>query len=141
MPSDLLLAYDKWTDGYKGHSMDELNELNWTGQCVLFVSLVVMQVFGNIFATRTRYLSLIQHSPIAKQSKNYYLFGAQVGSIAIASFLVYAPMINDSLHTRPVPAQFWFIPLGFAAAIIAVDETRKFFVRRQSPAFFHKIAW
>ncbi|CAG8664856.1 1168_t:CDS:1, partial [Paraglomus occultum] len=77
-PSDLLLAYDKWSDGYKGYTVDELNEFNWTGQSVLFVSLVVMQVFGNIFATRTRYLSLIQHSPIAKQSKNYYLFGAQV---------------------------------------------------------------
>ncbi|CAG8769228.1 9509_t:CDS:1, partial [Dentiscutata erythropus] len=129
--SDLLLAFDKWSDGYKNYSQDQLNEFMYTGQCVLFVSLVVMQACGNVFATRTRYLSLFQHLPVKKQSKNYYIFAAQVGSILLACFIIYTPGINQSLNTRPIPVEFWFFPLVFAVAIVIVDEIRKFFVRRR----------
>lgn len=31
---DLVLAFDKWTDGYKGRSADELAVLVNTGQCI-----------------------------------------------------------------------------------------------------------
>ncbi|CAG8502028.1 14872_t:CDS:1 [Racocetra fulgida] len=140
-PSDLLLAYNKWTDGYKGYTGDQLNEFIYTGQSVLFVSLVVMQAFGNLFATRTRYLSLFQHLPIKKRSSNYYLFCAQIGSILLACIIIYTPAINEALNTRPIPVEFWFIPLGFAMVIVVVDEIRKFFVRHHSPSFFYKIAW
>ncbi|CAG8639542.1 12195_t:CDS:2 [Racocetra persica] len=105
-PSDLLLAYNKWTDGYKGYTGDQLNEFMYTGQSVLFVSLVVMQAFGNLFATRTRYLSLFQHLPIKKRSSNYYLFCAQIGSILLACIIIYTPAINDALNTRPIPVEF-----------------------------------
>ncbi|CAG8809822.1 16576_t:CDS:1, partial [Gigaspora rosea] len=110
-------------------------------QCVLFVSLVVMQACGNVFATRTRYLSLFQHLPIKQRSKNYYIFAAQVGSILLACFIIYTPEINESLNTRPIPVEFWFFPLVFAVTIIIVDEIRKFFVRRRSPPCFYKLAW
>ncbi|RIB24813.1 hypothetical protein C2G38_1997693 [Gigaspora rosea] len=139
--SDLLFAYDKWTDGYKNYTQDQLNEFMYTGQCVLFVSLVVMQSCGNVFATRTRYLSLFQHLPIKQRSKNYYIFAAQVGSILLACFVIYTPGINESLNTRPIPVEFWFFPLVFAVTIVIVDEIRKFFVRRRSPSFFYKLAW
>lgn len=139
--SDLLLAYDKWTDGYKNYTQDQLNEFMYTGQCVLFVSLVVMQACGNVFATRTRYLSLFQHLPIKQRSKNYYIFAAQVGSILLACFIIYTPGINESLNTRPIPVEFWFFPLVFAVTIVIVDEIRKFFVRHRSPPCFYKLAW
>ncbi|CAG8490503.1 20749_t:CDS:2 [Cetraspora pellucida] len=123
-PSDLLLAYNRWTDGYKGYTGDQLNEFMYTGQSVLFVSLVAMQAFGNLFATRTRHLSLFQHLPIKERSKNYYLFCAQIGSILLACLIIYTPAINDALNTRPIPVEYWFIPLGFAIIIVVVDEEK-----------------
>lgn len=31
---DLFLVFDKWQDGYKGHSIEELTALVSTGQCI-----------------------------------------------------------------------------------------------------------
>ena len=38
-PADLLLAFDKWEDGYKGNTMDQLNELLWRGPNCIFRGL------------------------------------------------------------------------------------------------------
>ena len=41
-----------------------------TGQTVTFVTLVMVQTFGNIFITRTHYLSLFQSFPLGKKHRN-----------------------------------------------------------------------
>jgi sodium/potassium-transporting ATPase subunit alpha len=31
---DVILAYDKWQDGYKGFTIEQLNHFVATGQCI-----------------------------------------------------------------------------------------------------------
>ncbi|KAK9720816.1 hypothetical protein K7432_003880 [Basidiobolus ranarum] len=139
--SDILLQFDKWTDGYKGFTQAELDDLQFTGQCVTFVTLVVLQSFGNLLGARTRRLSILQHPPWSQPSRNLWLFGAQFGSILLALLAVYLPVFNNIFNTRPVPVQFWFIPLVGAMVILGADETRKYFVRKYPNGTMAKLAW
>ncbi|ORY05439.1 calcium ATPase [Basidiobolus meristosporus CBS 931.73] len=139
--SDILLQFDKWTDGYKGMSQAQLDDLQYTGQCVTFVTLVILQSFGNLLGARTRRLSILQHPPWAQSSRNLWLFGAQVGSVVLALLAVYLPVFNNIFNTRPVPVQFWFIPLAGAMIILGADETRKYFVRKYPKGVMARLAW
>lgn len=139
-PADLFFCYGDWQDGYHGYTQDQLNTFNYKGQTVTFITLVWMQIFGNIFATRTNYKSLSQWSPAAKKSRNLFLFGAVGISLTLALLVVFLPFINDLFQTSPVPSQFFFLPLIFAFLLLTLDELRKLAVRKQF-WFFHKVAW
>jgi sodium/potassium-transporting ATPase subunit alpha len=54
--------------------------------------------------------------------------------------IVYVPIFNSFFQTEPIPVQFFFLPLGFAAIIITMDEIRKLLVRKQLLGF-HKFGW
>ncbi|KAK9767443.1 hypothetical protein K7432_002751 [Basidiobolus ranarum] len=139
--SEILLTFDKWTAGYKGMTQEQLDDLQFTGQSVTFVSLVVLQAFGNLLATRTRRLSIFQHPPWALPSRNLWLLGAQFGSIVLALIAVYLPAFHNIFNTRPVPVKFWFIPLGGAMIILGADEIRKYFVRKYPQGTLAKLSW
>jgi len=139
--SSLFLTFNKWTDGFYGKTAGELSELLYRGNTVFFVALVVMQFF-NLHATRTRRLSWFQHNPLAKQSRNLYLFPAQFISLVLAIGIVYIPIFNSIFNTRPIPPQFWFLPMVPGLIIFTLDEIRKFFVRLYPDSFYTKYtAW
>jgi len=139
--SALFLTFNKWTDGFYGKTAGELTELLFRGNTVFFVALVVMQ-FGNLHATRTRRLSWFQHNPFSKKSRNLYLFAGQFVSLVLAVGIVYIPIFNSIFNTRPIPPQFWFIPIGMGLFVFCIDEIRKFFVRLYPNSFFSKhVAW
>ncbi|KAJ1678513.1 hypothetical protein EV182_003898 [Spiromyces aspiralis] len=138
--SKLLLAFDKWQDGFMGYSKEQLDECWYTAQSVYFVTLVVCQ-FGNLLTTRTRRVSIIRHNPVYGPARNLRIFIGMLTSLAIAIIVVYVPPLNDLFHTRPVPAMFWFIPLAFAFAIVVLDELRKLAVRRWPRSIIAKAAW
>ncbi|PKY27748.1 calcium ATPase [Rhizophagus irregularis] len=137
---DTLFAYNNWGDGFMGKTMDELNELNYTGQSVYFITLVIMQ-FGNLLSIRTRRRSIFQANPFSGPSKNLYLFGGMFISLITALIILHVPFFNNVFYTRPVPIQFYFIPLGFAAFIFVMDEMRKLLVRTYPKSFLDKLAW
>ncbi|CAG8572667.1 7033_t:CDS:10 [Acaulospora morrowiae] len=138
--SDTMFVYDRWKDGYLGKSMDELNELNYVGQSVYFITLVIMQ-FGNLLASRTRRRSILQANPFYGPKRNLYLFGAMTISLMTALIILYVPFFNNVFYTRPIPAEFYFIPLGFAAVILTMDEIRKLTVRTYPKSIFGMLAW
>ena len=107
------------------------------GQCVFFVSLVMMQIFGNLWATRNRHLSLYHNPPW----NNPRLFAAMVVSIAFAAFFVYVPIFQTSIGTYPIPAQYWFYPIPCGFSLIILDELRKYIVRGYPNSFLAKAAW
>ena len=37
---DVLLVYNKWTEGYKGFTLDQLTHFVSVGQCILYVHLL-----------------------------------------------------------------------------------------------------
>jgi sodium/potassium-transporting ATPase subunit alpha len=137
---DIFFAYDKWGDKYKGHTKAQLDELVFTGQTIVFVCLVLMQAFGNVFATRTNYQSLFVRPPFLKKGRNLWIFGAQLVTVVLMMLIVFIPFINTVFNTRAIPVQFFFIPLLFALLLILLDELRKLLVRRKI-AFFPHLAW
>ncbi|KAJ1926956.1 hypothetical protein IWQ60_003356 [Tieghemiomyces parasiticus] len=160
---DLFLAYDKWGNGYKGYTLDELNEHWYTAQTIYFISLVMCQCFGNLLSLRTRYLSIFQHFPFPlpwpRRHRNDCLEVAQteeaagpppgrnlvilVGwacSISLAIFIIYVPFVNNVFNTRPIPVQFFFIPIAYALGMLGLDELRKLAVRHNF-LFFPRLAW
>ena len=124
--------------------------------------------FGNLLSTRTRRRSIFQANPFSGSAKNLYLFGGMIVSLLTALIILHVPFFNDVFFTRyngfflifymlmvltinvlifpnnlirPVPIQFYFIPLGFATFILVMDETRKLLVRTYPKSFLDKLAW
>jgi sodium/potassium-transporting ATPase subunit alpha len=128
--SDILFVFDKWEAGYKGHTLEQLNEFVFTGQTICFTSLVIMQSFGNLFSTRTNFRSFFQRLPFVKIYRNLWLFGGAFVSVILLILIIFLPFINSLFNTRPIPPQFFFIPLAFAAFIFSIDELRKLLIRK-----------
>ena len=139
-PMDILLAYDKWDANYKGYTLAQLNEFVFTGQTIVFVSLVVMQTFGNVFTSRTSYRSFFQRPPFLKKSRNLWIFAAELVSVILLVLIVFLPFINNFFDTRRIPAQFFFMPLIFCLVIFFMDEARKLLVRKKVLCF-PKCGW
>jgi len=139
-PSDILLSFNNWGDGYLGRTADQLNEAVYQAQSVYFVTLVFMQLFGNLLTTRTNRLSFFSMLPWKKDSRNLWIFAAQIVSLGCMFFVSALPIIQDVFFTRVPRVEFYFIGLGFAMIIFFVDEFRKCMVRRKV-WIFKKLAW
>lgn len=138
--SDLVFAFEKYTDGFHGYSQDQLTQFNNVGQCVYFVSLVIMQ-WGNILSVRSKRMSLLQADPIRPARRNPWLPLAMLISLVIAIFVTEVPGIQSLFGTASVPLQYWFIPLGLALGILVMDELRKVLVRQFPKGPVAKISW
>ena len=140
LPSDLFFDFGYWADGYKGLDQLRLQEIIQTGQTVTFVSLVIMQIFGNLLSTRTHIRSFFQSIPFLKPTRNMAIFGAQLTSITIMLVVVFVPFFNRVFGTRPIPLEFFMLPIVCCILIFSLDELRKLFVRKRF-LFFHRIGW
>lgn len=117
----MWLAYGKIPDGI---TSDYYNEEVNRAQSVYFFCLVILQ-FGNLLASRTRKLSILQQNPFTGIGRNRMLFPAMAVSLAIAAFFSYVPFFNKAFLTRGVTAEYWFLPVALALAILLLDESRK----------------
>ncbi|KAI9333319.1 hypothetical protein BDR26DRAFT_868558 [Obelidium mucronatum] len=112
------------------------------GNSIYFVALVIMQLFGNVYASRTRYQSVLQQNPFWGPTKNLKILYATVLSLSVAALFVYLPWLNMVFNTSPIPAKYWFIPLPFGIIILIADELRKLAVRTYGPdSLIARISW
>ena len=137
---DLFFLYEGYTEGFHGYTTDQLTELNAVGQCVYFVTLVILQ-WGNILSVRNRRLSILQADPFTQKRRNPWLILSMIISLAIAIFVTEVPGIQTLFGTASVPIEFWFIPIPLALAILVMDEIRKLVVRLFPNGPVAKIAW
>ncbi|KAL2132267.1 hypothetical protein VTI74DRAFT_4007 [Chaetomium olivicolor] len=137
---DLFFAFENYSEGFYGYSADELAHFNTTGQCVYFVTLVILQ-WGNILSVRNRRLSILQADPIRKKRRNPWLIASILISLAIAVFVTEVPGIQTLFVTASVPIEFWLIPLPLALGILCMDELRKLMVRLFPKGPIARIAW
>ncbi|WVQ84457.1 hypothetical protein IAT38_006609 [Cryptococcus sp. DSM 104549] len=138
--SDLVLAYGGLPPQYDA---DAYAEAVNHAQSIYFFTLVGMQ-FGNLLATRTRRLSILQANPFAfsdPATRNYWILPAMAASLAFLFFFSYVPFFQNTFLTRGAPVEHIFLPFAFAAGILLLDETRKYFVRRYPKGILAKIAW
>jgi sodium/potassium-transporting ATPase subunit alpha len=129
-PGDLVLLYDGYTEGFKGKTQQELDDLLSTAQTAFFLTLVICQ-FGNLLGIRTATRSFFQHNPFTnKKSRNLYLLMGIACSIGLALLLVFIPQFYDIFHVIPPPYPFWLVPIGFSVFVFCCEEIRKLIVRR-----------
>jgi sodium/potassium-transporting ATPase subunit alpha len=136
----LVFAFENYSDGFYGYTQDELTNFNNVGQCVYFVSLVMLQ-WGNILSVRNKRMSILQADPVRKQRRNPWLPLAMVISLVIAIFVTEVPGFHTLFDTAPVPIEFWFIPLALALGILLMDELRKLVVRQFPKSIIARVAW
>jgi sodium/potassium-transporting ATPase subunit alpha len=95
-----------------------------------------------LMAIRTRRQSLLNHPPLfRRETANYFLFAAIAFAFLIALLFLYPVRLRLVLGSAPIPAAHWFLPMGFGAAILLLDEARKYFVRKYPNGFLARIAW
>jgi sodium/potassium-transporting ATPase subunit alpha len=138
--SALFFAYEKYTDGFYGYSQEELIQFNTVGQCVYFVTLVILQ-WGNILSIRNKRLSILQADPVRKARRNPWLALSILISFCIAVFVTEVKGIQDLFGTAAVPIEFWLIPLPLALGILIMDEMRKLAVRTWPNGPVARVAW
>ncbi|CAK7226333.1 hypothetical protein SBRCBS47491_006194 [Sporothrix bragantina] len=138
--SDLFFLFEGYTAGFHGYTADELTHFNNVGQCVYFVSLVMLQ-WGNILAVRNRRMSIVQADPFTKARRNPWLVLSMAISLGIAVFVTEVPGIQTLFNTASVPLEFWFIPIPLGIGILCVDEIRKLLVRLFPKGPLARIAW
>ncbi|KAI8328114.1 hypothetical protein BC941DRAFT_445644 [Chlamydoabsidia padenii] len=141
-PSAVFLSFSEFNspNGYMGYTANDIINLLNTAQSIYFVNLVICQ-WGNVLSSRTRRLSLTKANPLWGSNKNWYLFAAMLGSLAITLLILYVPVFNVYLGTAPIPIQFWFIPFGWAAMIMLADEIRKLCLAKFPNSLFGYLAW
>ncbi|KAJ3340832.1 hypothetical protein HDU93_006124 [Gonapodya sp. JEL0774] len=137
--SALFFAYEDYQDGFYGYTSNELVYFNTQGQCVYFVTLVILQL-GNLLSVRNKRRSILQSDPVFKKP-NPWIFVAAFIALAIAIFVTEVPWIQNLFGTAPVPVEFWILPIPFAIFILFADEMRKLCVRLWPNGFLAKVAW
>lgn len=136
----LFFLFEGYSEGFHGYTQDELNHFNYTGQCVYFVTLVILQ-WGNILSVRNRRLSIVQADPFTQKRRNPWLLLGMLISLAIAIFVTEVPGLQTLFLTASVPIEFWLIPIPLALGILVLDEMRKLVVRLFPNGPVAKVAW
>ncbi len=89
-------------------------------------AIIVMQIFS-VFLCRSDVRSLFT-MPL---TSNRLIVAGVALELALLFFFVYAPWGNILLETSPLPGGVWLFLLPFAAAMVFLEEGRKWIVRRQ----------
>jgi sodium/potassium-transporting ATPase subunit alpha len=137
---DMFFLFEGYSDGFYGYTQEQLASFNSTGQCIYFVTLVILQ-WGNMLAVRNRRLSIVEADPFTYKRRNPWLILSLLVSLAIAVFVKEVPGIQKLFGTASVPIEFWVIPIPLALGILAMDEIRKVIVRVFPEGPVAKIAW
>ncbi|KAJ2344500.1 hypothetical protein GGH92_004452 [Coemansia sp. RSA 2673] len=123
-----------------GYSKAQLAEFVCVAGSVHFMALVIMQ-WGNMFAARTRTLSIVQQNPLWGPKCNPLLLVAIPISVAVALFVNEIPWFNEVFLTGRIPVEFFFLPIPFAVFLVAAEEARKYVVRRYPNSVVATLAW
>eukprot|EP00298_Acanthocystis_sp_HF-20_P016423 c21477_g1_i2.p1 GENE.c21477_g1_i2~~c21477_g1_i2.p1 ORF type:complete len:254 (+),score=62.93 c21477_g1_i2:39-800(+) len=133
-PDQLIFAWDfSNSNGYAGHTADELIDLTNQSQSVFFVTLVVCQL-GNLLSARkytpysidmgSRLKKFWNNPKQFKRFAKFYSF-AFLAEIFWALIFTEIPFFHYYLSTAHVPFQYWLSAVGFSCAIFACEELRK----------------
>ena len=133
---DMFFVFAKYSDGYYGHTQAELTNFLNTGQCVYFVTLVILQ-WGNLLGARNKRLSVFQSGP----QKNPWLICGPIMSLVIAIFVTEVKGIQNLFGTASVPIKFWLLPIPLAIGLLMIEELRKLAVRTWPNGPIARVAW
>jgi sodium/potassium-transporting ATPase subunit alpha len=120
-----VLYHGGWMWGITLHPNDMLY-LQATTACL--TAIIITQI-GNVFACRSSRESLFS----AGFFSNRLIFAAIAAEVLLQLFIVYHPFGNRIFATAPISLSVWLILIPFSIGLLAVEELRKFYVRRYIP--------
>ncbi|MGZ5545238.1 MAG: cation transporting ATPase C-terminal domain-containing protein, partial [Limisphaerales bacterium] len=94
------------------------------GTTACLSAIIVMQIV-NVLICRSGRQSVFS---FGRLSNKLLLLGIAL-EIAIILVIVYAPWGNAIFQTAPISAAAWLLVIPFALAMLALEESRKWFVR------------
>lgn len=106
------------------YTQSQQDETAKTVQTAFFITIVMSQIAG-ILICKTRTLSLFQQG-----MKNHTLTISLVTEVMICCLIAYVPFIQSAFGSSSVHFVHWLPAIPFLIFILALDETRKFFLRR-----------
>ncbi|RKP17341.1 calcium ATPase, partial [Rozella allomycis CSF55] len=139
---DLFLVFEKWTDGYKGLSLETLNAKLAESQSIFYVTMAIMQI-GNLLAACNRRESFLHSNPFFGRGFNRQLIVCLALNVVLVLVNIYASSYSyaNIFRVGNVPVQYWFIPIPLALLLLMVDEGRKYLVRKYPNSLLAKCAW
>jgi sodium/potassium-transporting ATPase subunit alpha len=78
---------------------------------------------------------------ILTRSQNWVLFPSMIFAIVVVFIFCYIPGLQNTIDTREIPVEYWFLPAAFGIGLLSLDEARKYCVRTWPKGFLAKIAW
>jgi sodium/potassium-transporting ATPase subunit alpha len=100
-----------------------------------------MQWF-NLFATRTRRLSIFQQPPaFNKVTQNLWLFPAIAFALVVIFIFLYIPGLDKAIGSSRIPVEYFFFPIAFGLWVLLLDELRKWTVRKYPTGWVAWLAW
>jgi sodium/potassium-transporting ATPase subunit alpha len=111
--------------GWSGGMLPPDNALYMQATTACLAAIIITQI-GNVFACRTMKESV---SGIGLFGNKLILIGIAV-EIAIGIFIIYHPWGNEIFGTSPLSPEIFLLLAPFGIGLFALDEMRKFIVRR-----------
>ncbi len=114
-------------DWHFGAPLPNNNLIYLKGVTMTFAGIVVAQV-GNVLACRTSKVSIFK----TKLSTNKWILFGIAAQLAVLSFIVYVPFMQQFFGTTALGVADWAFLALLALAVVFAEEIRKFFARRLS---------
>ncbi|CAL1279868.1 unnamed protein product, partial [Larinioides sclopetarius] len=119
--NDLPDHYNQEWTYYHRKNLEDL------GQTAFFNTVVVMQLFNAVMC------KTLKNSIFQQGMGNWYLNCSLVFSLLIVVVGVYTPYFNRFFRMVPMPLKLWLVPVPFALWLFAIEEVRKWYMRRLGP--------
>jgi sodium/potassium-transporting ATPase subunit alpha len=62
-------------------------------------------------------------------------------AVVVVFIFCYIASLQDTIDTRTVSVEHWFLPVAFGFGLLIIDEARKYCVRMWPNGILAKIAW
>lgn len=92
-----------------------------------FAGIIVTQI-ANVFTCRSATISIFSLGIFS----NRLVLAGIASELLLAAFIIYTPLGNSLFASAPISAFVWLLLIPFAALLLALDETRKYFVRHRT---------
>ncbi len=91
---------------------------------------IIATQIANVFACRSPNISIFTLGLLS----NRLVLAGIASELLLAAFIIYTPLGNSLFASAPISADVLLLLIPFAAMLLIIDETRKYFVRRKSTA-------
>ena len=104
-------------------------------QTAYFISIIVVQ-WADLIISKTRKLSVFDQG-MGNRFMNFGLFF----ETALGCLLIYVPVFNDGLFTRPIHILHWCPGIPWSIMIFVYDEVRKYIIRKDPGGWIERFTY